>query len=83
MRRIRQHDGSQFTGHFGSVNKPLEAVPAQFGDKAAMIDMGMSQENPVNIVRIEEKILIIQAAYPFRPLKHPAIDQEFRPFCFE
>ena len=76
VRRIRQHDGRQLRGHLSSVHGAFEAVPAELWNKTAMIDMSVGQKYAVDIRRIEKKIFVIQAANPFRSLKHTAVDQE-------
>lgn len=63
---VQQHDLGDLGGGLRRVNRPLEAFFDKFGDQAAVVQMGVRQENRIHFVRFDTEILpvaILQVAF--------------------
>jgi hypothetical protein len=74
---IRQHDSQQVGGGGRGVNLTVKTRRNQFGQQAAVVDVGVSQQDKSDIPGKELEGLRIQLVGLAAALEHAAIHQEF------
>ncbi len=65
---VAQHDGAQITGGVGANNVALEATFDQVGNVAAVVDVGMGQNQDVYFAGIVGQFLVARIAFFARTL---------------
>jgi len=73
---VGQHVGQQVEAALGSEDRSLEALLHQLGDEARVIDVGMGQQDEVDLGRIEGKGAVVQFLQGLGALEHAAVDKE-------
>jgi hypothetical protein len=56
--RIAEHHRGQGAGRCGAPNRAGEALLDQIGQVAAVVNMGMAQQHPVNVPGTEGKVAV-------------------------
>ena len=83
MAAIRQQDFTQIKRGFGTIDRAFKSGLDQHGDIAAMIQMGMCQEQCINIARIDRQPFPVAQAQLLMPLKQSAINHDLFAAVFE
>ena len=80
MARIPQHDVAQVGGGPGAVNGTPEALPAQKGKPARVVDVGVGQQHRVHIPRRQGQfgVFVFVGA-----LFQPAVDEDVLSVCLQ
>jgi len=68
--RVGQHDGDQIPRCRRAIDRPLESLPHQVGQVAAVIDVSVAQHDGLNVLRSKRKLPI-----PLKRLPAPALVQ--------
>jgi hypothetical protein len=72
---VGQHNSRQFRGGGSRMDRAPIAVLGELREQAAMIDMGVAEDNCGEIAGHEGKRAVVQLLLGFRTLEHPVIDQ--------
>ena len=73
---VGQHDARQIGGGGCGKDRPAKAVTRQFGQKARVVDMGMAENDRINLARSKGKRAVVEFLFGLGALKQPAIDQD-------
>jgi len=73
---VRQHERQQIGGARGSEHRPAKAGLHQARDHAAMVDMGVGQQQELGLARIEGQGAVVEGVERLRALEHAAVDEE-------
>ena len=73
---VRQHEGEEIERRRGGMDRPGEAAAGQLGHQAAVVDMGVGEEEIVDGGGIEGKGRVVQFADRGVALEHAAVDEE-------
>ena len=74
---IGQHIGEQVFGCLRRINFAVKTLAHQFRQQAAVVDMGVGEQNKLNLPCVEAEIAVIQFPHRLRALVHAAVDQKF------
>ena len=77
--RVGQQPAKQVARRFGGERPALEACEGQLGKQAAVVDMGMREQNGGDLRRRERKGPIVQGTQRLRSLEHAAVDEKRAP----
>ena len=80
---VRQQDRTQLLGGLGAMDGTLVAFLHQFGNQAAMIDMGVSQDHGINTARCKSKGAAVELGNQLGTLEHAAIHQHLFAVYFQ
>ncbi len=76
MRRVRQHDRAKVDGGKCCVDRAAEAEPHHFGKEAAVIDMGMGEDDRIDRLWAEREVAVVKLLLGFRALEKAAVDED-------
>src|SRR5678815_949619 len=76
VRRIHQHDFAQLQSGTGAMNRPPETGLRQERQSAAMVDMGVGQENRLHRRGVKGKLAILRDRFVAVALKQPSIQKK-------
>ena len=76
MSAVRQQNGAEIGGRLRAVDRTLEAISHQAWDIAAMVDMGMGQQQRIELGGIERQGLPVALPEFLLALEKPAVDQK-------
>jgi len=76
FRRVFEHDAGQIAGGKGAVDVALEALAAEVGQIAAVVDVRVAQDHGVNLPRVEGKAAVTLGGLLAMPLEQAAFEQE-------
>ena len=75
VRGVRQHDAAELARRFRRVDGAREAFFDELRQQAAVVDMGVRQEDAFDVGGREWKVLIVELAHALRALEHAAVDE--------
>ena len=78
-RRIRQQVFEQAVGRFGRPDRFAIAKMRQARQQPGMVDMGVGEQQIVDLPGVERKRLVVEVADGLVALKHTAIDEKLPP----
>ena len=82
MARIRQHDRTQIDRCLRGINRVAVALGIKLGQPAAVVDVGMGQEQEVNLVDPERERLVVETLFMRLALVQATVNQEGGLFSF-
>ena len=74
---IGEHDGTKVSCRIGANNRSPEAKFVDIGDQSRMVDVGVSQDDVVDLFGIETQVAVGGIRFHAFPLKHSAVKQDF------
>ncbi len=74
---VRQHDAAQVGSGLGGVDLAFVTFLAKFRQQAAMVDVGVGEEDGVETGRFEAERPPVERLSRFRALEHPAVHEQF------
>ncbi len=74
---VEYQDFGQFECRRGGINLPGESVLDQPGQIPYMVNMGMGEDDSIDIGRIKGHGRPVAPAQRFRSLEHPAVYEDF------
>ena len=74
---VFEKDGGEFAGSGSTEDLAGEAVLDQFGDKAAMVDMCMGEDEVVDLSWREAPVSVEDVGLKAHALEHAAVEQVF------
>src|SRR5690606_26119284 len=74
--RIRKHDGTKGNRSRRCVDRPCKALLQEFWKQAAVVDMGVRENDCVHRGGVERKLAIVQRLLRLGALKHSAVDDK-------
>ena len=75
-RRVHEHGGAQVASGAGHVDGAGKAVFDQHRQSSAVIDVGVRQDNGVDLARIETQVLVLLNRFAAAPLHQAAIQED-------
>jgi hypothetical protein len=75
VRGVEEHRAAQISGRGRGVDRPLEPASNQERDRAAMIDVGVGEDQRVDRSRMERERPISGLGLGAAPLEEPAVEQ--------
>src|SRR5262245_48561651 len=78
MPGVRQDDAAEVDGRLSGVDGPAEAFFHESGNPAAVIEMGMGEDDGVDGVGGNGCVLPVALAPFFWSLEHAAVDQDLK-----
>ena len=77
--RIGEHDGEQVARRRRAVDGPAEALAKEIGQVAAMVDVGMAEDDCVDVPGREGEMLVALARLLTPPLEQAAVQKQLEP----
>jgi hypothetical protein len=75
--RVREHDVEQIARGRSAEDRSVETLPGQGGQVAAVVDMGMAEDDGVDLVGMEGEVSIPLPRLLAASLVQPTIQQDF------
>ena len=75
MSRIRQHHRTEIDGRLSRIDRPAKTFLHQSRNPAAVIEMGVRENNRIDLTRRNRRVLPVPFAPFFLSLKEPAVNQ--------
>src|SRR5664279_5083822 len=79
LARVEEHQGGQFDGALGGVDRAVEALRHYVWNQSAVVQMGMGQDDRVEAGRVVREGNSIAHLLVRPALKHAAVDENLGP----
>ena len=76
LARVEQHQRGQLDRAVGGVDRPAIALVDDVRDEAAVVEVGVRQQDGVDIGRVIGKRYDVACARAGQPLEEPAVDDD-------
>ena len=70
---VGEHDAAQVLGSFGADDLTSEAQFVEIGDEAAVVDMGVGEDDNVDFFRVDHDITVGGIGFETFALEHAAV----------
>ena len=74
---VRQHDLTEVKGGMSAIDCSGKTFPAQPGQVAGVVDVGVGEKDPINFYRCDRKGIPIFYTVFLYPLKQSTVDEHF------
>ena len=81
--RVGEHDPEQVAGRRGAVDRPVETLADERRQVAAVVDVGVAEDDRVDLVRVEREVAVPLPGFLAAALVQPAVEQDLVVADFE
>ncbi len=75
--RVGEHDAAQVLGGRGAYHLPTEAQLVEIGDEAAVVDVGVSEDDVVDFFGVDHDVAVGGIGFEALALEHATIQEDF------